>query len=251
MHDSHRPIHTARRLLLSALLLGVTGLAQSGEPLADGKFSAASPGGVIPREWQPLTFAKIDRHTHYQLVDDGGATVIRAQSEASASGLTRAVRIDPAQYPLLRWRWKVSHVITAGDVRSRQGDDYAARIYITFAYQPDKVSLGRRLKHQAARILYGDLPIGAINYIWDNKTPVGTIVSNSYTDSVKMIVVESGNEKSGLWVEEERNIYQDYKRAFGEEPPMISGVAIMTDTDNTGASATAFYGDIIFAASPE
>jgi hypothetical protein len=61
-----------------------------------------------------------------------------------------------------------------------------------------------------------------------------------------MIVVESGETRLNQWVIEERNVYEDYKRAFGEEPPMISGVAIMTDTDNTGESAIAYYGDIFF-----
>jgi len=58
--------------------------------------------------------------------------------------------------------------------------------------------------------------------------------------------VESGVERVNQWVSEERNVYEDYKKAFGDEPPLISGVAIMTDTDNTGESATAYYGDIIF-----
>jgi hypothetical protein len=75
---------------------------------------------------------------------------------------------------------------------------------------------------------------------------MGTIVPNPYTDRVKMIVVESGEAKLHQWVNEERNIYEDYKKAFGEEPPMISGVAIMTDTDNTGETAIAYYGDILF-----
>jgi hypothetical protein len=61
-----------------------------------------------------------------------------------------------------------------------------------------------------------------------------------------MIVVESGETNLNQWLNEERNLYEDYKKAFDEEPPMISGVAIMTDTDNTGESATAYYGDILF-----
>jgi hypothetical protein len=89
-------------------------------------------------------------------------------------------------------------------------------------------------------------PLDAINYIWESKAPVGTMVPNPYTDRVMMFVVESGSAKLNLWVNEERNVYEDYKKAFGEEPPMISGVAIMTDTDNTGESATAYYGDILF-----
>ena len=233
-----------------ALLMVSAGISRGGESITVAKFSDGVAGEILTQEWLPLAFKKIEKHTVYSLIDDSGTVVVKAQSEAAASGLTHAMRIDPKRYPLLRWRWKVDHVIQKGDVRTRQGDDYAARIYITFAYEPDKVSFGKKVKYKAAQFLYGDVPIGAINYIWDNKTPVGAIVDNSYTDFVKMIVVESGNDKAGLWLEEERNIYQDYKLAFGEEPPMISGIAIMTDTDNTGSSATAYYGDITFAASP-
>jgi hypothetical protein len=72
------------------------------------------------------------------------------------------------------------------------------------------------------------------------------VVPNPYADQVKMIVMESGPDRLNQWVSEERNLYEDYKKAFGEKPPLISGVAIMTDTDNTGESATAYYGDIVF-----
>ena len=72
------------------------------------------------------------------------------------------------------------------------------------------------------------------------------MVDNAYTDFAKMIVVESGSPKVGMWVEESRNVYQDYRQAFGEEPPAINGVAIMTDTDNTKERAVAYYGDIRF-----
>lgn len=241
--------HTTMTALMLVLLAGAVYAGPDDGVIIVGNFSAGDAGGALPQEWRPLEFEKIENHTVYGLVEDSGTVVVRARSETAASGLTRAVHIDPARYPLLRWRWKVGSVIEKGDVRTKQGDDYAARIYITFAYEPDKVSFGRKAKYKAARFLYGDVPIGAINYIWDNKTAAGTIVDNSYTDFVKMIVVKSGNEKAGQWAEEVRNVYEDYKRAFGEEPPMISGIAIMTDTDNTGASATAYYGDITFAAS--
>jgi hypothetical protein len=120
-------------------------------------------------------------------------------------------------------------------VTQKKGDDYPARIYITFEYDPDKLSFFEKTKYQAARLIYGQYPPhAAINYIWESKAPRETIVPNPYTDRVKMIVVESGDEYAGVWREEQRNIYEDYKKAFGEEPPMISGVAIMTDSDNTG-----------------
>ena len=210
------------------------------------KFSAAQAGPGLPDGWKPLTFKKVPKRSTYELVKDGGAVVVRAVSQASASGLTKEVKIDPKEYPIVQWRWKVENVLKQSDVASKEGDDYPARLYITFSYDPDKVSFGRKLKFKAGQAIFGDIPIGALNYIWDSKTPIGTIVENVYTDFARMIVIESGPEKVGVWVEESRNIYEDYKKAFGEEPSMINGVAIMSDTDNTKESAVAYYGDIQF-----
>jgi hypothetical protein len=61
-----------------------------------------------------------------------------------------------------------------------------------------------------------------------------------------MVAVESGDGNAGRWVDEERNLVEDYRRAFGENPPMVGAVAIMTDTDNTGEHAVAWYGAIRF-----
>ena len=210
------------------------------------KFSADQAGSGLPNGWKPLTFKKVPKLTTYELVKDGEAVVVKAVSHASASGLTKEVKIDPKEYPIVQWRWKVENVLKHSDVARKGGDDYPARLYITFAYDPDKVSFGRKLKFKAGQTIFGDIPIGALNYIWDSTTPVGTIIENAYTDFAQMIVVESGPEKVGVWVEESRNIYEDYKNAFGEEPSMINGVAIMSDTDNTKESAIAYYGDIQF-----
>jgi hypothetical protein len=147
------------------------------------------------------------------------------------------------------------NILKRGDVHRKKGDDYPARIYITFEYNPARLGILEKAKYEAIRLLYGEYPpLAAINYIWETKAPKGTMVPNPYTDQVMMIVVESGPAKLNQWVSEERNLYDDYRQAFGEEPPMISGVAIMTDTDNTGEQATAYYGDILFKrgeASPE
>jgi hypothetical protein len=235
--------------LLLTLTLGTAaiGLAQHADQLEVGKFSAAPEGSPLPDGWKPLTFKKIERHTTYVVVKDGSTPVVKAISEASASGLTKGLAINPQEYPIVRWRWKVENLLQKSNVNRKDGDDYSARLYITFAYEPDKVSFGRRLKYKAGRVLFGDIPIGALNYIWDSTSPIGTIVDNAYTDFAKMIVVESGAQRIGSWVEEERNVYEDYKLAFGEEPPAISGVAIMSDTDNTKERAVAYYGDIVFA----
>ncbi|MFO0706586.1 MAG: DUF3047 domain-containing protein [Nitrospira sp.] len=229
------------------LMLAVSwGWAGDGAVLDVGKFSTESVDRVLPDGWTPLTFKKIPRFTRYELILEDQMVVVKATSDASASGLTKNVQIDPKVFPVVRWRWKVEQLLQRSNVTRKDGDDYPARLYITFAYDPEKVGLGRVLKYKAGRLLFGDIPIAALNYIWETRAPVGTIIENAYTDFARMIVVESGPQKVGQWVEEERNLYEDYKQAFGEEPPMINGVAIMTDTDNTGERAVAYYGDIRF-----
>jgi len=224
---------------------------QSPQVIEVGKFSTENVQDILPSGWKPLVFKKIKKHTAYKLVKDGDITVVKAISHASASGLTRQITLNPREYPIVKWRWKVENILEKGDVHSKKGDDYPARIYITFEYEASRLSLPERAKYQAMKLIYGQYPpLAAINYIWEGRTPIGTIVPNPYTSRVMMIVVESGGEKLHQWVDEEHNVYEDYKKAFGEEPPLISGVAIMTDTDNTGESATAYYGDIQFKKGP-
>ena len=210
------------------------------------RFSSATLGQTVPDGWKPLSFKNISRSTTYEVVKDGDKTVVKADSNVSASGLIKEVRINPRDYPIIRWRWKVNNLVQKSDTTRKDGDDYPARVYVTFEYDQDKVSVGKKLKYKAGRVLFGDIPIGAINYVWETKAPIGVILDNAYTDFVKMIVVQSGPNRVGLWIDETRNIYDDYKMAFGEEPPMINGVAIMSDTDNTKERAVAYYGDIVF-----
>lgn len=221
--------------------------AQSEPVLVVGRFSSAPAGAEFPDGWKPLTFKNIARHTRYELIRDQETVVVQATSHASSSGLIREIAIDPRDYPIVQWRWKVGNLLKKSDVTRKEGDDYPARLYVTFAYDPAKVGWFEKAKYEAARLIYGQYPPGgAINYIWESRAPKGTVVPNPYTDRARMIVVESGADHLNEWLTEERNLYEDYKRAFGEEPSMISGVAIMTDTDNTGESATAYYGDIVF-----
>lgn len=94
-------------------------------------------------------------------------------------------------------------------------------------------------------VVFGEeLPGNALNYIWANRLPQGEIVANPFTETTMMVAVNSGSQKLGEWVTVERDIVADYKAAFGREPPKLAGVAIMSDSDNTGESATAWYGDI-------
>ena len=233
--------------LLSVLL--VTAMAAAAQDLIDaGRFSALKPGAAIPAQWVPLTFRNIETLTRYSLVSDVGGTVLKAESNKSASGLIRRFddrRIELKDYPILRWRWKVGNLIKGADIATKEGDDYPARVYVTFRYEPERAGTGMRMQYGLAKSLYGEYPPHAgINYVWDGRAPVGTMLPNAYTARAMMFVVESGPKRIGEWVEMERNVYEDYKRAFKEEPPPVSGIAVMTDTDQTGEAATAWYGDI-------
>ena len=246
-------LHLLKRFLSFALALAcalnnsTSVLAETHGKLDIGKFSLTQPGAAFPPGWKPLTFEKIPTHTQYTLVKDEDQVVVKAVSRQSSSGMTREVTIDPKQYPVIQWRWKVENILQSGDVTKKSGDDYPARLYITFEYDKNRVGLFERAKYETAKLLYGQYPpIGAITYIWESKSPIGTMIPNPYTDQVIMIVIESGESKLNEWVTEERNVYKDYVKAFGEDPPNISGIAIMTDTDNTKEQAVAFYGDIVF-----
>ncbi|MEW6324752.1 MAG: DUF3047 domain-containing protein, partial [Nitrospirota bacterium] len=208
------------------VLLAMTprpGHADSASVIEVGTFSSAPEGAEPPNGWRPLTFPKIPRHTRYELIKEGDAAVVRAVSEAAASGLVHEVRVDLKDYPILQWRWKVEQVNRKSDVHTKQGDDYAARIYVTFEYDPDAVSLAGKAKYRLGRLLFGEIPIAAINYVWENSTPKNTIVPSPYTDFSRMIVIENAGSPAGQWIMEERNVYEDYKRAFGEEPPPVNG----------------------------
>ena len=231
--------------LIMTFFLG--GDLRSQEMIDVGRFSAGKSGNNIPAGWKPVYFRNVSKHTLYSIVEENGSAAVMAKANASASGLIREIRINPIEYPVIRWKWKVENILKKGDATRKEGDDYPARVYVTFQYDPAKAGFFEKSKYEAAKLLYGQYPPrAAINYIWESRLQVGSMLPNTYTNRTMMVVVESGSEKLNRWIEEERNVYEDYRRSFSEEPPMISGVAIMTDTDNTGETATAYFGDIRF-----
>ncbi|MGB3543217.1 DUF3047 domain-containing protein [Rubrivirga sp.] len=228
-------------LLSVAALVTLTAFALPDYAVAS--FSNMTPGGTI-NGWQSLNLGNAPE-SRYTLVRDGGTTVVRGQADASASGLVRRFDIDTNRYPLLSWRWKADDVIQGGNINSRGGDDYPARIYVLFDYDPADLSFGDRVKYRALRALgYDEIPVRAISYVWANRASETRPVANAYTDWVQMIPVESGSANVGTWRNERRDVAADYRAVFGEEPPAIAGIAIMSDADNTGNSATAYFGDI-------
>ncbi|MFK7845393.1 MAG: DUF3047 domain-containing protein [Rhodothermales bacterium] len=234
------------RLLLVMTIVLLTGAASEDLILKVGDFSKAEGDSPLVDGWEVLTLGKNDR-THYHLIEHEGVKVVRAMSNNAVSGLRKEVNLDPEKYHTLKWRWKVSNVLQGGDVTRKKGDDFAARVFITFEYDKKKLSLQERIKHSTLRLLgYGNTPLRSLNYIWANKAPAGTMVSSPYTDLVKMIAVRDNAAHLNTWHTEEQNIYEDYEAAFGEKPGRIKDIVIMTDTDNTGEAAMAYFGDIVF-----
>lgn len=220
--------------------------------LADGTlsaFSSAKPGTAMPTGWALNTLPNVPNPTRFDLVQDEGQTVLRAVSDNAAATLLHKIKLNPAASPILSWRWKVSRVIASADLDTKKGDDYAARVYVLFDYPTEKLSFADRAKITIARTLYSqELPAAALCYVWDNRYPKGTRAWSAYTDRVRMIVLESG--QAGQWQAEQRDIVADFKEAFGEDPPLVSAVALAADTDNTGESVTAWFGDVAFLRRP-
>lgn len=246
MMRRRRTEHAWAAFALGALLFAAAAWAVEDQLLA-GAFSAARPGTTLPAGWTPLAAANIKVHTRYSLVADNGVTVLRADSQSGASGLSRSLRVDPGELPWLRWRWNISNLIETADLRSKAGDDFPARVYVMFDYPLEKLPFVERNKLRLARALFDPhLPAATLCYVWDGKAAAETIAGSAYSDRVKVIVVESGSARVKQWVDVERNIARDFRAAFGEQAPPVSAIAVATDTDNTGTAATAFFGDISF-----
>jgi len=187
--------------------------------------------------WKPLTFPKIERHSRYSIEEKGEERFLRAESDASASGIVLRETFPVGEYPRVRWRWKAGKVYEKGDARTRKGDDYPIRLYVIFPFDPESAGFGERIKYGAARLLYGEYPPGsALNYVWANRQGEARVIPNAFTGKAMMIVLR-GPEEVGSWQVEEVDIVRDYREVFGEDPPATATIAIMNDSDNTGESS--------------
>ncbi len=232
-------------LFITGKTTGAAALKKDGQAdiIRVGDFSEQD--GVIAAPWKDLSFTGIK--TVYTVEAHGKKAYIRAEANASASALYRPMDVNVAEYPMLSWRWKIEGVLKKGDARIKAGDDFAARLYVTFAYDPKKASLLMKGRSAIEEKLFGiKAPGSALNYIWANRLGQGSIVPSPYTGREMMIAVESGNRLAGRWQSEERNVFEDYIKAFGHKPRHVTGIAIMTDSDNTGGRATGYYDNISF-----
>lgn len=166
----------------------------------------------------------------YSLKRDKTGGYLDAYSRNAASGMLYWLKFNPRKDPYVSWKWKVvtfpqrAKAIDGGGGWLEK-DDYAARFYIIFPRFPF-------------------FRVQCLEYIWDKDLPLGTILTNPDFRNLKIIVVESGDKNQGQWVQMERNINEDFKKAFGYKPPDAGAIAVMTDADNSASIAQAQYNDI-------
>jgi hypothetical protein len=248
-----------RRLLAAAATwpLARAWAARSPARLRALPISTLEAGAPLPAWLEPFAFEDRPQRTEFELVRDAGRTALRARAQASSAALVRRLSVDPNALPLLEWEWKVMNLLEHSDLATRAGDDFPARLYVTFDVPLDQFNPVQRILLALARSIWGEaLPLAALCYVWDRQAPVGTIVPNAYTDRVRMVVVESGPARLGRWLHMQRNLVEDYRRAFGDDAaavarqpvPPVSAIILSSDTDDTGEDAEAFFGDVTLRA---
>jgi len=203
-------------------------------------FAAGLPG------WQTVSLdsAVSPNEFTYQTWDDRAA--VKVISNNSMSLLATDVTIDLEETPYLCWWWRVAGSLKTADMRTKSGDDFSARVYVSIELPDDQMGLGRRLQLGLARAIWGSaLPDGAVNYVWDNQQAIGHEQANAYTDLAQMIVLQTGDSLAGRWVPQVRDVGRDISRLFGPEAK-IKQVAVTTDTDNTAEQMQAGFAELRF-----
>lgn len=212
-------------ILLTAFIgLHVTG--SDGAPFIHDTFAVVgfTPGRALRDDgWKEKIY---NRPVSWEIVPGNNGPVLHGTSERSASMRYKDIAYNAQEYPLLRWQWKVASLPRKGMENDRDNDDYGARVYIFFPGWTFLTSY-------------------VLEYVWDNETPVGTVKTSPSSGRCKLIVVNSGTGEMGKWIAVERNLWDDYTRAFGGEPDRaVGGIGFMSDSDNTRSSAEAYYGPV-------
>jgi hypothetical protein len=215
------------------------------------RFSTVA-SSTLPGDWKPFIMSRLLKNTEYRIVHEDGKPILEARSDSAASGLMQEVMIDPSVNRYLSWRWKAPQLIPQADNTRRGSDDSPVRVIVAFDGDKKKFDFEDRAFADLVKLFSGrEMPYATLMYIWENKLPVDSIVENANTARAKMIVAESGASRVGQWLSFTRDVVEDYRRAYGEEPGPIISVGVMTDSNRTGTQVTSFYGDIAFHNAPK
>jgi Protein of unknown function (DUF3047) len=236
-----------RSLAVLAIGLGAAFHAVAADGTAVPAFSAAAPGEP-PASWK---FATLPNKvaTKFSIAELGGARVLKVESDESYGNLVHSMHAQISETSTIAWRWRVDKLIEDADIKTRAGDDSAAKLCVFFAFDAGKLTFGERTKLALGRSTTGqEVPTETLCYVWDNKLPIDTGLINAFTKRIRFIVLQSGAAKLGQWVAQRRDLAVDYQRMFGDESegkvPEVVGVAVSADSDNTHGHGLAYFGDI-------
>src|SRR5437899_11848635 len=218
---------------------------ESGALVEVARFSAGRAGDS-QLGWGRFIVSPFATKSDYALVDGGPGVVLEGRADGSASGFYRRIHIDPTRHRVIEWRWRVLQTPADLDPRVPARDDSPARVIVAFHGDAARLDIGERFTLALYKALTGErMPYAIIMYSWASDAPVGTISPSIPTGKIQTIVAETGGG-IGRWRELRRNVLEDYRLAFGEEPWDIVGVGVMTDARNTHEKASAQFGDISF-----
>ncbi|KQV88980.1 DUF3047 domain-containing protein [Pelomonas sp. Root1237] len=194
--------------------------------------------------WQPLALPG-KKLTQYSWTEKDGRPALEAASDRSASIWRKRLEPAPPNVGEVSFSWWVQSLIPGANVSDIDHEDAVARVIFGFAGDIDKLPLRTRMKFELAQALTGELPpYATLMYVWDSKLPVGTVVINPRSDRIRKIVVDSGPAELRRWREHRRDLAADFRLAFGEAPGPLTSMAVMTDSDNSRASARTWYGPV-------
>ena len=204
--------------------------------------------GAPPAVWEHIPLSHARKVTEYSTVVDDGVVVLKAAARSSASMMGIRTDFDPRAFPLLSWHWKVIQGIPGAETQNRAREDAPVRLMVSFSGDTRKLGALDRAAAAVAESISGQpLPYAELMYIWGGRVAVDSITTSSLTSRIRMLAVAADDQGIGRWQNYTRNLVEDYRRAFGEEPGRITAIQLLTDTDNTGGIAEALYGDVSVA----
>lgn len=236
-------------LSVALLLAGCQGLPSAGRDgvAAGGATAAATPAATPAADstaWEPVKLPG-KRLTDYAKEMKDGRPAWFARSDASASMFRKRVRVPPHQLGMVEFSWWVDHLVPGADLSEAGQGDSPARVVFAFDGDHSRLSMKNRMLFELAGGLGGETPpFATLMYVWANDAPPESVIVNPRIDRVRKIVMESGPRHLRQWRTYRRDLAADYRRAFGEEPGPLIGMAYMTDSDNMNATARTWYGDI-------
>lgn len=260
MDDPLRSDKRLRRALLGGLSLLAAGCASLSEPveepgplqadepsLAGSAWALASQFSVATARgnWVHRRFGS-QPVTRYLAAHHEGRPAVHAVSRAGNSALRQMLQpVDLPAGTQLRFSWWLAALNERADLRDSEIDDAVVRMILSFDGDRSKFSARDHLLSELAHALTGEpLPDATLMYVWDHRYPVGTVIDNPHTRRIRQLVVQSGPEDLRRWVDHERDVRADFASAFGEPMPRLKGVAVMSDSNNTGASVEAWFGPV-------